>query len=83
MCNDRYRQLCKHLYVGPCGRVDSFLNGGLHLVHQSLTHTGCPEEQQLVGLEALLNVAEGVGDPQSDQRIKLCSYNTKTNVCRD
>lgn len=62
----------EHLYVSPCVRVDSFLHRGLHLVHQSLTHAGCSEEQQLVGLEALLNIRTGVRDPQSEQGIKLC-----------
>lgn len=62
----------EHLYISPCVRVDSFLHRGLHLVHQSLTHTRCSEEQQLVGLEALLNIRNGVRDPQSEQGIKLC-----------
>ncbi len=78
-CNDRKRLRPRgHLYVSPCGGVDSFLHRGLHLVHQCLTHTGCTEEQQLVGLEALLNVAGGVRDPQSDQRIKLCGRRTSS-----
>lgn len=60
------------LDVGPRGRVDRLLHRGLHLVHQSLTHTGGSKEQQLVGSEALLDVAGRVWNPEPDQSIKLC-----------
>lgn len=65
------RDSCKHLYVSPCARLHGFLHRGFHLVDQGLSHAGCSEEQQLVGLEAFLNVTGRVGDPQSGQSVKL------------
>lgn len=62
-----------HLEVSPRGRVNSFLHRGLHLVHQNLGHTSRSQEQQLTGLEALLDVAGRLGDPEPEQRIELCS----------